>query len=85
VASQEPDFDLRNSFLSPVAPAAVGRSSDSDDVLGGSIYNPAYFSSLFEDRQDNGCSHGVKCFSTNFVVCLSLLSHAHSLCMDAFI
>lgn len=60
VASQEPDFDLRNSFLSPVAPAAVGRSSDSDDVLGGSIYNPAYFSSLFEDRQDNGCSHGVE-------------------------
>lgn len=60
VASQEPDFDLRNSFLSPVAPAAVGRSSDSDDVLGGSIYNPAYFSSLFEDRRDNGCSHGVE-------------------------
>ncbi|KAI3409706.1 uncharacterized protein J3R85_018948 [Psidium guajava] len=60
VASQEPDFDLRNSFLSPVTPAAVGRSSDSDDALGGSIYDPAYFSSLFEDRRDNGFSHGVE-------------------------
>lgn len=72
IASQEPDFDLRNSFLSPVTPAAVGRSSDSDDVIGGSIYDPTYFSSLFEDRRDNGFSKGVKCFLTNFVVCLSI-------------
>ncbi|XP_030547654.1 uncharacterized protein LOC115753254 isoform X2 [Rhodamnia argentea] len=83
VASQEPDFDLRNSFLSPVTPAAVGRLSDSDDVLGGSIYDPAYFSSLFEDRRDNGFSHGVKCFLTNFIACFSLY-HMRTLSLSAW-
>ncbi|KAJ0084941.1 hypothetical protein Patl1_30071 [Pistacia atlantica] len=55
--AREPDFDLRSSFLSPVTPAAVAAGnterSVSDDVLGGSIYDPAYFSSLFEDSQQN--------------------------------
>lgn len=56
---READFDLRNSFLNPATPAAVVRqSSDSDDILGGSIYDPAYYSSLF-DGQDNRCSYGV--------------------------
>ncbi|XP_019055599.1 PREDICTED: uncharacterized protein LOC104611176 isoform X2 [Nelumbo nucifera] len=50
--SQEADYDLRNSFLSP--PAIVCQSSDSDGILGGSIYDPAYYSSLFEDAQENG-------------------------------
>ncbi|KAG6632736.1 uncharacterized protein LOC122292581 isoform X1 [Carya illinoinensis] len=55
---READFDLRNSFLNPATPAAVVRqSSDSDDILGGSIYDPAYYSSLF-DGQDNRCSYG---------------------------
>lgn len=56
-APREADFDLRNSFLSPVTPAAAAsvgrRCSESDDALGGSIYDPAYYSSLFEDGQDN--------------------------------
>lgn len=54
VNSREGDYDLRHSFLSPVAHAVPGRTvSDSDDVLGGAIYDPAYYSSLFEDGQDN--------------------------------
>ncbi|KAJ6961148.1 hypothetical protein NC652_000137 [Populus alba x Populus x berolinensis] len=61
LAPQEADFDLRSSFLSPTTPAAVARQcSDSDVVLGGSIYDPAYFSSLFEDGQDNKCLRGWK-------------------------
>ncbi|KAF3444372.1 hypothetical protein FNV43_RR14064 [Rhamnella rubrinervis] len=50
---READFDLRNSFLSPATPAVVRQTSGSDDVLGGSIYDPAYYSSLFEDGRDN--------------------------------
>ncbi|XP_048327547.1 uncharacterized protein LOC107419349 isoform X2 [Ziziphus jujuba] len=55
---RETDFDLRNSFLSPATPAVVRQTSGSDDVLGGSIYDPAYYSSLFEDGQDNRCLLG---------------------------
>ncbi|KAK3204830.1 hypothetical protein Dsin_018876 [Dipteronia sinensis] len=53
-APRDAEFDLRNSFLSPATPAVVGRQiSECDDVLGGSIYDPTYYSSLFEDGQDN--------------------------------
>ncbi|XP_059428955.1 uncharacterized protein LOC132162745 isoform X1 [Corylus avellana] len=55
--SQEADFDLRSSFLSPATPAVVRQSSESDDILGGSIYDPAYYSSLF-DGQDSRRSCG---------------------------
>lgn len=41
-----PDDDLRNSLLSPTTTANV------DEALGGSIYDPAYYSSLFEDSHD---------------------------------
>ncbi|XP_061980914.1 nuclear pore complex protein NUP214-like isoform X2 [Populus nigra] len=55
-ATREADFDLRSSFLSPTTPATVGRQcSDSDVVLGGSIYDPDNYSSLFEDGQDSRC------------------------------
>lgn len=54
---READFDLRNSFLSPATPAVVRQSPDSDDPLGGSIYDPAYYSSLFEVIQDDKFSH----------------------------
>lgn len=57
-APREADFDLRNSFLSPAAPAVV-RHSGFDDALGGSIYDPTYYSSLFEDGRDNSHSFGV--------------------------
>ncbi|KAJ8770147.1 hypothetical protein K2173_011242 [Erythroxylum novogranatense] len=42
-------------FLSPVTPAVAGRFSDSDVVVGGSVYDPDYYSSLFEDGQNTGC------------------------------
>ncbi|KAJ8433017.1 hypothetical protein Cgig2_010993 [Carnegiea gigantea] len=63
--SRDADFDLRNSFLSPATPAVVRQSSDSEDPLGGSIYDPAYYSSLFEAIQDDkylleGQNHGIK-------------------------
>ncbi|XP_062076335.1 uncharacterized protein LOC133781379 [Humulus lupulus] len=50
------DYDLRSSFLSPATPAVARHSSGSDEVLGGSIYDPAYYSSLFEDSQENRLS-----------------------------
>ncbi|KAK4763220.1 hypothetical protein SAY86_008988 [Trapa natans] len=52
VLPREADFDLRTSLLSPVTPG-VRQTSDQDDILGGSIYDPAYYSSLFEDGLDN--------------------------------
>ncbi|KAJ8747730.1 hypothetical protein K2173_014505 [Erythroxylum novogranatense] len=55
VPPREADFDLRHSFLSPVTPAVAGRFSDSDVVVGGSVYDPDYYSSLFEDGQNTGC------------------------------
>ncbi|GFZ18131.1 hypothetical protein Acr_26g0014000 [Actinidia rufa] len=58
VVPREADFDLRNSFLSPAIPAMVRDSSVCDDILGGSIYHPVHYSSLFVDDQDNGYSSG---------------------------
>jgi hypothetical protein len=50
--------DARNSFLSPRS-NSVRRSSMADDILGGSIYDPSYYSSLFEDVRNNTCNHQV--------------------------
>lgn len=55
---READADLRNSFLSPATPSLVQHPSGSDDALGGSIYDPAYYSSLFEDGKDDTYSYG---------------------------
>lgn len=52
---QDADADMRNSFLSPVTPLVIRQPSGSDDVLGGSIYDPAHYSSLFEDGKDEAC------------------------------
>ncbi|CAM8892759.1 unnamed protein product [Rhodiola kirilowii] len=56
-AHSEIDSDLRNSFLSPnpVFPAGGRQISDINEALGGSIYDPIYYSSLFEDGQQYGC------------------------------
>ncbi|KAB1199558.1 hypothetical protein CJ030_MR2G020345 [Morella rubra] len=62
---READFDLRTSFLNPATPAVVRQCSDSDEILGGSIYDPAYYSSLF-DSQDSRCSYGVFYSSLSF-------------------
>ncbi|KAG1338232.1 hypothetical protein COCNU_04G005380 [Cocos nucifera] len=52
-AYHEADFDVRNSFLNP---STDRQTSISDDILGGSIYDPAYYSSLFEDAPDKRCA-----------------------------
>ncbi|XP_055818471.1 uncharacterized protein LOC129887409 isoform X3 [Solanum dulcamara] len=48
---READSDMRNSFLNPATPI-TRQPSNSDDALGGSVYDPAYYSSLFEDGKD---------------------------------
>ncbi|GAB2286959.1 hypothetical protein Dimus_021347 [Dionaea muscipula] len=54
--SRDGDYDLRSSFLNPSTPAMVRQSSDAED-LGGSIYDPAYYSSLFQSGQHSACSN----------------------------
>lgn len=56
-APPETDSDLRNSFLSPNRMLAAGgrQISDIDEALGSTIYDPAYYCSLFDDGQENGC------------------------------
>ncbi|XP_076907568.1 uncharacterized protein LOC143564064 [Bidens hawaiensis] len=51
---QDADQDLRNSFINPATPDFIRPSSGSEDGLGGSIYDPVYYSSLFSDNQDEG-------------------------------
>lgn len=53
--SREADFDVRNSFLNPSIHEITAESSNADDIISGSIYNPVYYSSLVEDAQDKGC------------------------------
>ncbi|KAL8171037.1 hypothetical protein V2J09_022841, partial [Rumex salicifolius] len=52
---RELDLDMRNSFINPSTPVAIRQISDSEDLMGGSIYDPAYYSSLFEGGLDNAC------------------------------
>ncbi|XP_068664173.1 uncharacterized protein [Aristolochia californica] len=81
---RDADFDLRNRFLNPphqTLPNVIDRqNSQSDDILGGSIYDPAYYSSLFQDGQDyradqpnyaesSGCPSSTE--SKQLVPCLS--------------
>ncbi|KAL0436094.1 UNVERIFIED_CONTAM: hypothetical protein Sradi_0317300 [Sesamum radiatum] len=54
---RDTDVDLRNSFLSPATPSIVRHPSGSD-VVGGSIYDTAYYSSLFEDGRDDAFPYG---------------------------
>ncbi|CAN6933403.1 unnamed protein product [Brassica oleracea] len=50
---REPDSDLRNSFLNPPTPAIDRQCSGAEEILGGSIYDPAYYASLFQEAQSN--------------------------------
>lgn len=79
---RDADVDLRNSFLSPTTPI-VRRTSGADEVVGGSIYDPAYYSSLFEDGRDDAflcgvrSSHSLLNFSVlRFPITMSKISHA---------
>lgn len=58
IVPQETDSDLRISFLNPSSPAVARQTSGCNDVVGGAIYDPAYYSSLFEDNQDKGYAYG---------------------------
>lgn len=78
---READYDLRNSFLSPATPVVVRQPSGSDDMIGGSIYDPTYYSSLFEDGQDSKCLSGVmylflmySCMHPFLISCHSFIS-----------
>ncbi|CAN6443080.1 unnamed protein product [Victoria cruziana] len=51
---RDADFDLRTSFINPAHYPALRQNSDSCDAIGGSIYDPASYSSLFGDVQDGG-------------------------------
>lgn len=73
---QEADADLRNSFLNPATPSIVRHPSGSDDVLGGSIYDPAYYSSLFEESKDDAYLYGVSYLLTSFYLLFMLSSSA---------
>ncbi|XP_013656421.1 uncharacterized protein BNAA05G13680D isoform X3 [Brassica napus] len=48
---REPDSDLRNSFLNPPTPAIDRQCSGAEEILGGSIYDHAYYASLFEEAE----------------------------------
>ena len=61
---RDADVDLRYSFLSPMT-TAVRPPSASDDVIGGSIYDPAYYSSLFEDDGDDAFLSEVSSHNSN--------------------
>lgn len=60
--SRDADFDLRNSFLNPSNLGIDKQHSVPDDFLGGAIYDPAYYSSLFEEVEDNGRAYAVFIF-----------------------
>ncbi|KAJ6811781.1 uncharacterized protein M6B38_308045 [Iris pallida] len=51
-AYQEPDFDVRSSFLNPSTCEIPRHNFNGNEFLGGSIYDTTYYSSLFEDAQD---------------------------------
>ncbi|KAK4409268.1 E3 ubiquitin-protein ligase RING1 [Sesamum angolense] len=53
---RDTDVDLRNSFLSPATPSIVRHLSGSD--VGGSRYDSAYYTSLFEDGKDDAFPYG---------------------------
>ncbi|KAJ4867531.1 hypothetical protein Rs2_02549 [Raphanus sativus] len=64
--------DLRNSFLNPPTPASAAAAIDrqcssgaaaAEEILGGSIYDPAYYTSLFDDAQSNLSSPKVNHYS----------------------
>lgn len=76
-AYHEADYDARNSFLNPSSHVVGRQNSITDDILGGSIYDPAYYSSLFEDVRDNRIIHEVLVYPTHgsYIFLSRLLRH----------
>lgn len=46
------DCNVRDSFVNPPTNEVARQTSNADEILGGSVYDPAYYSSLFEDIQE---------------------------------
>ncbi|KAG6523474.1 hypothetical protein ZIOFF_013333 [Zingiber officinale] len=46
------DYNVRDSFVNPPTNEVARQTSNADKILGGSVYDPAYYSSLFEDIQE---------------------------------
>lgn len=72
---REVDFDIRNSFLSPSTPVVPRQTSDSSDAIGGAIYDPVYYSSLFEDGQVSPLSLSLITCLLKFSFLIVLLLH----------
>ena len=47
------DYDLRIWFLNPQTPAIDMQCSGVEEICGGSAYDPAYYTFLFEETQTN--------------------------------
>lgn len=68
------DYSVRNSFVNPPTHEVARQNSTSDEILGGSVYDPPYYSSLFEDPQEKQHNPRVlsapfSCFNLNAVIC----------------
>ncbi|PKA61835.1 hypothetical protein AXF42_Ash008667 [Apostasia shenzhenica] len=77
-AHRQADFDARNSFINPPYNEIASQDIDTGDILGGSIYDPAYYSSLFEDYQDKPLqevSISLLTFISGHLVLLSEMMH----------
>jgi len=71
---RETDSDLRNSFLNPPTPAIARQCSGAEEILGGSIYDPAYYTSLFEESQTNiNSPKATQVFSSFYSLCFPLI------------
>ncbi|XP_020583070.1 uncharacterized protein LOC110026466 isoform X2 [Phalaenopsis equestris] len=57
---QDIDFHATSNYINPGSNVLARQDSNSSDILGGSIYDPAYYSSLFEDDQVNCIQEGGK-------------------------
>ncbi|KAF3783077.1 hypothetical protein EJ110_NYTH33093 [Nymphaea thermarum] len=67
------DFDLRTSFINPTHYPILRQNSDNCDAIGGSIYDPASYSSLFEDVQDGGLARMVgSCALVDVALCTQI-------------
>ncbi|GER41220.1 hypothetical protein STAS_17927 [Striga asiatica] len=73
------EADLRNSFINPATPI-VRAPSGCDDAIGRSIYDHAYYSSLFDPGKNGTCSSAV-CFRCTILISGILSNYAPRLPM----
>ncbi|KAG6495774.1 hypothetical protein ZIOFF_043601 [Zingiber officinale] len=68
------DYNVRDSFVNPPTNEVARQTSNANKILGGSVYDPSYYSSLFEDIQET--QHMTECHQpvSSSTLPLSLLS-----------